>query len=154
MGHTLKPPKTTITTQTTLFIFQVYMLLIFIFSFSFKQLSWYSALKERQNSNRSPDESSATYFDFRNWAKGNLRNLNERNDRHCAARTGKIPSPINDLACRPSDQEYRDWSTKSHTMISNYLLDQITLLRQSRKLTFYSPTETESGPALDKTDIK
>ena len=29
----------------------------------------------------------------------------------------KKPSSFNDLACRPSDQEYRDWTTKSHTML-------------------------------------
>ena len=64
-----------------------------------------------------------------------------------------MPSPFNNLACRPSDQEYRDWTTKSHMMLPNYLLDQITPLRQSRKNIFYSTTETESNSALDKTDI-
>ena len=47
-----------------------------------------------------------------------------------------MPSPFNDLACRPSDQEYRDWTTKSHMMLPNYLLDQIITLRQSRKKKF------------------
>ena len=65
----------------------------------------------------------------------------------------RMPSPFNDLACRPSDQEYRDWTTKSHMMLPNYLFGQITLLRQSRKSIFDSSTETESCPALDKTDI-
>ena len=65
----------------------------------------------------------------------------------------RIPSPINHLACRPSDQEYRDRTTQRHLMLPNYLLDQITLLRQSRKSFFDSSTETEFCPALDKTDI-
>ena len=65
----------------------------------------------------------------------------------------RMPSPFNDLARRPSDQEYRDWTTQSHMMLPNYLLDQITLLRQSRKSIFDSSTETKSYPALDKTDI-
>ena len=55
-----------------------------------------------------------------------------------------MPSPFNNLACRPSDQEYRGWTTKSHKMLPNYLIDQINLLRQSRKSTFYSSIETES----------
>ena len=58
----------------------------------------------------------------------------------------RMPSPFNDLACRPSDQEYRDWTTKRQMMLPNYSLDQITLLRHSRKSTFYSSTETESCP--------
>ena len=60
----------------------------------------------------------------------------------------RMISPFNDLARRPSDQEYRDWSTQSHMMLPNYFLDQITLL-----LFFDSSTETKSYPALDKTDI-
>ena len=66
----------------------------------------------------------------------------------------RMPSPFNDLAHRPSDQEYRNWTTQSHMMLPNYLLDQITLLRQSRKSIFDSSTETKSYPALNKTDIK
>ena len=65
----------------------------------------------------------------------------------------RMPSPFNDLARRPSDQEYRDWTTQSHMMLPNYLLDQITLLCQSGKSIFDSSTETKSYPALDKTDI-
>ena len=65
----------------------------------------------------------------------------------------RMPSQFNDLACRPSDQEYRDWTTQSHMMLTKYLLDQITLLRHSRRSFFDSSTETESCPALDKTDI-
>ena len=65
----------------------------------------------------------------------------------------RMSSPFNDLACRPSDQEYRDWTTKNHMMLPNSLLDQITFLRQSRKSTFYSSAETKSCPALGKTDI-
>ena len=65
----------------------------------------------------------------------------------------RMPSLFKDLARRPSDQEYRDWTTQSHMMLPNYLLDQITLLRQSRKSFLYSSTETKSYPALDKTDI-
>ena len=65
------------------------MILIFIFSTSFKQLSWSSASAEGQNSNCNHDESSASNFDFGNWAKVNLPNLHERNDRHCAATTGE-----------------------------------------------------------------
>ena len=65
------------------------MLLIFILSISFKQLSWYSASEEGQNSNCNHDESSAINFDFGNWANDNLPNIHERNDHHCAATTGE-----------------------------------------------------------------
>ena len=51
----------------------------------------------------------------------------------------RIPSRFNYLACRLSDQEHRNWTTKSH-MILNYLFGQITFLRQSTKSTFYSST--------------
>ena len=71
----------------------------------------------------------------------------EQNGRECHL------YPFNDLARRPSDQEYRDWTTQSHMILPNYLLDQITLLRWSRKSFFDSSTETKSYPALDKTDI-
>ena len=65
----------------------------------------------------------------------------------------RMPSPFNDLACRPSDEEYHDWTTKSHMMLPIYLLDQINLLLQSRKTIFDSSTETEFCPASYKTDI-
>ena len=51
----------------------------------------------------------------------------------------RMPSPFNDLAHRPSDQEYCDWTTQSHMMLPNYLLNQITLLRQSRKSFLTAP---------------
>ena len=58
----------------------------------------------------------------------------------------RMPSPFNDLACRPSDQEYRDWTIKNHMMLPNYSLDQITLLRQSRK--FFFTAAQRQNPVL------
>ena len=59
-------------------------------------------------------------------------------------------SPFNDLA---ANQQWQEWSTKSHTMLPNYVLDHIDLLRQERKRMYESPTIHQSYPALEKTEI-
>ena len=43
-------------------------------------------------------------------------------------------SPFNDLAPRKNDEnQNEEWTTKSHIMLPNYLLDHNDLLRQNRK---------------------
>ena len=59
-------------------------------------------------------------------------------------------SPFNDLA---ANQQWQEWSTKSHIMLPNYVLDHIDLLRQERKRMYKSPTIHRSYPALEKTEI-
>ena len=56
-------------------------------------------------------------------------------------------SPFNDLA---ANQQWQEWSTKSHIMLPNYVLDHIDLLRQERKRMYESPTIHQSYPALDQ----
>ena len=63
-------------------------------------------------------------------------------------------SPFNDLAPRKNDEnQNEEWTTKSHIMLPNYLLDHIDLLRQNRKRMYESCTIHESYPALEKTEI-
>ena len=59
-------------------------------------------------------------------------------------------SPFNDLA---ANQQWQEWSTKSHIMLHNFVLDHIDLLRQERKRMYESPTIHQSYPALEKTEI-
>ena len=59
-------------------------------------------------------------------------------------------SPFNDLT---ANQQWQEWSTKSHIMLPNYVLDHIDLLRQERKRMYKSPTIHQSYPALEKTEI-
>ena len=57
-------------------------------------------------------------------------------------------SPFNDLAPQKNDEnQNEEWTTKSHIMIPNYLLDHIDLLRQNRKRMYESCTIHESYPA-------
>ena len=43
-------------------------------------------------------------------------------------------SPFNDLATRKNDgNQNAEWTTKSHILLSNYLLDHIDILRKNRK---------------------
>ena len=58
-------------------------------------------------------------------------------------------SPFNDLA--PGKNE--EWTTKSHIMLLNYLLDHINLLRQNRKRMQESCTIHGSYLALEMTEI-
>ena len=63
-------------------------------------------------------------------------------------------SPFNELSPRKNDgNQNEEWTTKSHIMLSNYLLDHIDLLRQNRKRMYESCTIHESYPALEKTKI-
>ena len=63
-------------------------------------------------------------------------------------------SPFNDLAPRKNDEnQNEEWTTKSHIMLPNYLLDHIDLLRQNRKRMYESCTIHESYPALEKTEM-
>ena len=60
-------------------------------------------------------------------------------------------SPFNDLAPRKNDEnQNKEWTTKSHIMLPNYLLDHIDLLRQNRKRMYESCTIHESYPASRK----
>ena len=59
-------------------------------------------------------------------------------------------SPFNDLA---ANQHWQEWSTKSHIMLPNYVLDHTELLRQERKRMYESPTIHQSYPTLEKTEI-
>ena len=59
-------------------------------------------------------------------------------------------SPFNDLA---ANQQWQEWSTKSHIMLPNYVLDHIGHFRQERKRMYESPTIHQSYPALEKTEI-
>ena len=59
-------------------------------------------------------------------------------------------SPFNELA---ANQQWQEWSTKSHIMLPNYVLDHIDRLRQERKRMYESPTIHQSYPALEKTEI-
>ena len=38
-----------------------------------------------------------------------------------------------------ANQQWQEWSTKSHIMLPNYVLDHIGLLRQERKRMYESP---------------
>ena len=58
-------------------------------------------------------------------------------------------SPFNFLA---ANQQWQEWSTKSHIMLPNYVLDHSELLCQERKRMYESPT-TQSYLALEKTEI-
>ena len=63
-------------------------------------------------------------------------------------------SPFNDLAPRKNDgNQNEEWTTKSHIVLPNYLLDHIDLLRQNQKRMYESCTIHESYPALEKTEI-
>ena len=63
-------------------------------------------------------------------------------------------SPFNDLAPRKNDEnQNEERTTKSHIMLSNYVLDHIDLLRQNRKQMYESCAIHESYPALEKTEI-
>ena len=59
-------------------------------------------------------------------------------------------SPFNDLA---ANQQWQEWSTKSHIMLPNYMLDHIELLRQELKRMYESPSIHQSYPALENTEI-
>ena len=59
-------------------------------------------------------------------------------------------SPFNDLA---ANQQWQEWSTKSHIMLPNYVLDHIDLLHQDRKRMYESPKIHQSYPALETTEI-
>ena len=59
-------------------------------------------------------------------------------------------SPFNVLA---ANQQLQEWSTKSHIMLPNYVLDRTDLLRQEHKRMYESPTVRQSYPALEKTEI-
>ena len=59
-------------------------------------------------------------------------------------------SPFNDLV---ANQQWQKWSTKSHIMLPNYVLDHIDLLHQDRKRMYESPKIHQSYPALEKTEI-
>ena len=52
-----------------------------------------------------------------------------------------------------ANQQLQEWSTKSHIMLLNYVLDHIDLLHQECKRMYESPTIHQSYPALEKTEI-
>ena len=70
----------------------------------------------------------------------------ERKMRHRKA------SPLNDLD--PGSREFDEWVTKNHMMLPNYLIDQISILIQSRKQVYESCCVTESYSAPKRTDIQ
>ena len=59
-------------------------------------------------------------------------------------------SPFNVLA---ANQQWQEWSRKSHIMLPNYVLDHIDLPRQEHKRMYESPTIHQSYPAPEKTEI-
>ena len=59
-------------------------------------------------------------------------------------------SPFNVLA---ANQQWQEWSTKSRIMLPNYVLNHIELLGQERKRMYESPTNHQSYPPLENTEI-
>ena len=80
---------------------------------------------------------------YQTYTRDSVAGIHQQKERVSPSR----PSSFNDLAPRRNGRyQNQEWSTNSHILLPNYLLDQIDLLRQNRKRMYAICTINENYP--------